>query len=99
MRRGTTPTFKFTLPIDTSSIVAVYISVAQHRKIIIEKTIDDCTLDGNLISVKLTQDETLLLVESNTTEIQLRMRLADGSALASQIFSESTERILKDGEI
>ena len=47
----------------------------------------------------LTQEETLKLGVSDRTEIQLRVRLADGNALASQIFAVSTERILKDGVI
>lgn len=99
MFRGTTPTLKFTLPIETSAIAAAYISVEQNRRVILEKSIEDCTLSGNTISVKLTQEETLKLGVSDRTEIQLRVRLADGNALASQIFMVPIDRILKNGVI
>ncbi|MGN1115954.1 MAG: hypothetical protein ACI4TH_05265 [Candidatus Ornithomonoglobus sp.] len=99
MFRGTTPTLKFTLPIETSALVAAYISVAQNQRVIIEKTMQECTLSGNTISTRLTQEDTLLLAASNNTEIQLRVRLADGSAPSSQIFTVPTKRILKDGVI
>ena len=99
MYRGTTPTLKFTLPFEASTLAEAYISIEQNRRVILEKTIEDCTLSGNTISVKLTQEETLKLGVSDRTEIQLRVRLADGNALASQIFAVSTERILKDGVI
>lgn len=99
MYRGTTPTLKFTLPFEASTIAAAYISVVQNRRVIIEKSIEECTLSGNTILIKLTQEETLLLAVSNETEIQLRVRLVDGSALASQVFTVPTERILKNGVI
>lgn len=99
MYRGTTPTLSFTLPFEASTLAEAYISIEQNRRVILEKSIEDCTLSGNTISVKLTQEETLKLGVSDRTEIQLRVRLADGNALASQIFAVFTERILKDGVI
>lgn len=99
MYRGTTPTLKFTLPFEASTLTAAYISIEQNRRVIVEKSIEDCTLSGNIISVSLTQEETLKMGVSDRTEIQLRVRLVDGSALASQIFTVPTYRILKDGVI
>lgn len=99
MYRGTTPTLKFILPVDASTIVGGYISIAQDRVVIIEKPISDWTIDGNTITTRLTQQETLRLDESCITEIQIRVKFADGTAPASQIFTVSTERILRDGVI
>ena len=99
MFRGTTPTLKFELPFAADTIADGFISIAQSRRVVIDKPISDWIISGNTIKVTLTQEETLNLVVSNTTEIQLRVKLADGTALASEIFTVSTERILKDGVI
>ena len=99
MYRGTTPTLKFTLPFDTSTLDAVWVTIAQGGKVIINKEKSDCDLKGTDISVTLTQTETLALTAGNKTEIQLRVLTTDGLALASEIFRENTDYILKDGVI
>lgn len=99
MFRGTTPTLNFELPFAADTIADGFISIAQNRRVVIDKPISDWIISGNTIKVTLTQEETLNLGVSNTTEIQLRVKLADGTALASEIFTVSTERILKDGVI
>ena len=98
MYRGTTPTLKFTLPFDTSTLDAVWVTIAQGGKVIINKTKVDCDLKGKDISVTLTQAETLALT-ADKTEIQMRVLTTDGIALASAIFREDTKCILKDGVI
>lgn len=99
MYRGTTPTLKFTLPFDTSTLDAVWVTIAQGGKVIINKEKSDCDLKGTDISVTLTQVETLALTAGNKTEIQLRVLTTDGLALESEIFRENTDYILKDGVI
>ena len=99
MYRGTTPTLKFTLPFDTSTLDAVWVTIAQGGKVIINKEKSDCDLKGTDISVTLTQAETLALTAGNKTEIQLRVLTTDGLALASEIFRENTDYIFKDGVI
>ena len=99
MIRGTTPTLAFTLPLATDSIAAAWVTIAQDRKIIIDKTLDDCARDGNTLTVALTQDETLQLTSGVYCEVQVRVRTADGQAMASQICKLPAERILKDGVI
>lgn len=99
MYRGTTPTLRFTLPFDTSTLDVVGVTIAQGGKVIINKEKSDCDLKGKDISVTLTQAETLALTAGNKTEIQLRVLTTDGLALASEIFRENTDYILKDGVI
>ena len=99
MYRGTTPTLRFTLPFDTSTLDVVWVTIAQGGKVIINKEKSDCDLNGKDISVTLTQAETLVLTAGNKTEIQLRVLTTDGLALASEIFRENTDYILKDGVI
>lgn len=99
MYRGTTPTLKFTLPFDTSTLDAVWVTIAQGGKVIINKEKADCDLKDKDITITLTQGETLKLTAENKAEIQLRVLTTDGLALASAIFREDTNRILKDGVI
>lgn len=96
---ATTPTLKFTLPFETSTIAAGYITIAQGKKNIIDKPLSDWTCSGTDVTVKLTQQETMLLCPDASVEVQMRIRLNDGTALASRIFQLTAERVLKDGEI
>lgn len=99
MIRGTTPTLEFVLPFDTSILVNAYVTFEQNGELVLEKTLEDCVCQENMISVKLTQEETLKLTSGSITEIQIRAKTADGDALASNIIRESTGRILKEGVI
>ncbi len=97
--RGTTPTLKFTLPFEVSTIEDAWITLAQGGSEVLTKTLADCNASEKTLTVMLTQEETLKLTSANKTEIQLRVRTGDGKALASKVFTESTQRILKDGVI
>lgn len=61
MYRGTTPTLTFRLPIDTGSITALSLAVAQGGVVKIEKALADMTLEGKPVSCTLTEEETLSL--------------------------------------
>ncbi len=97
--RGTTPTLKFTLPLEVSTLSDAWITLAQNGCEVITKKLADCNASGDTLTLTLTQDETLMLTGGARTEIQIRVKTGDGKALASEIFSESTHRILKDGVI
>lgn len=96
MYRGTTPTLSFKLPFDTSDLSAAWVTLAQDGRVIIDKPISDCVLEGNVLAVTLTQEETLKLTAENRTEVQLRVKTTDGIAMASTIWRVETEKILKD---
>lgn len=99
MVRGTTPTLEFTLPFDTSNLAAAWVTLAQSDSEVLTKTLEECKCEGKMLLVKLTQEETLKLQQENNTEIQLRVRTKAGEALASDIITRNTDRILKDGVI
>ena len=99
MIRGTTPTLEFTIPFDTDLLAEVWVTLSQNNEILIDKHLEDCSREGNLISVKLTQEETLELDCDCITEIQLRVKTREGEALASDIMTVDTHRILKEGVI
>lgn len=99
MIRGTTPTLEFAIPFDTSLISEAFVTLAQNGAVVVDKPLKECNCSGNKLTVRLTQEETLKLQENDMTEVQLRARTVNGEAVASQIFRDSTERILKDGVI
>ena len=99
MRRGTTPTNIFNANIDLTGATAIYVTYQQYNKTVIEKTIDDVTIDGEVISVPLTQIETLNLIPDVPVRIQVRAVLQDGNRVTSNILSTNVETVLKEGEI
>jgi hypothetical protein len=97
MVQATTPTFILTLPdtVDLSQAANIYFSLRQ-KNVVIEKSNDDLTVDGQTVSVYLPQAETLQLV-SGAAQIQLNWTYANGSRACSNIVSvQVTENLLKE---
>lgn len=99
MIRGTTPTLTYTLPFETRDIERLWIAFAQRGREVLLLDAERCTIDGNKVVTKLTQEETLTLQQNATVEMQLRVLMVDGTALASRIITCPVNRILKDGVI
>lgn len=99
MIRGTTPTLEFAIPFDTSVLSEAWVTLSQNNVVILNKELKDCTCDDRKLSVRLTQEETLKLDCNCKTEIQIRAKTKEGDALASDIITVNTDRILKDGVI
>ncbi len=99
MIRGTTPTLEFTIPFDTSILAEAWVTFAQNKEVVFDKKLSECQCSGNMLTVKLTQEETLMLKCNCLVEMQIRARTVDGNAVASEIMVESPDRILKDGVI
>ena len=85
MIRGTTPTHTFKIPLDAGGLKSVMVIYAQNNVEVFRKETADCTLDGNSISVTLTQEETLKFNHRNHVQIQLRLLTDRDEALASDI--------------
>lgn len=98
MYRGTTPTIGFQLPFECSYIDVLNIAFAQNNKVVFEKTLNDCKLDGRIITVWLTENDTLALNDRKELEIQLRAAIGNNK-IASDIITTSVKRILKDGAL
>lgn len=97
MVQATTPTFILTLPdtVDLSQAANIYFSLRQ-KNVLIEKTGDDLTVDGQTVSVYLGQAETLQLC-SGAAQIQLNWTYANGSRACSNIVSvQVSENLLKE---
>ena len=100
MYRGTTPTFRLTFPIDIASIKAAYISFSQKDLCVVEKTLDDCEIEGSrVVRLKLTQKDTLKFDEG-IVKCQARILLKDSNdAVATKIITLTIKGVLKEGVI
>lgn len=94
MRQGTTPKHTFTIPFDTSNVEKVRVYYAQKDVVKVTKTEADVTMDGNTISLRLTQEDTFALEGNEITIIQLRVVTKDGNSYVSDIVTVVTERCL-----
>ena len=97
MVQATTPTFVLTLPntVDLSLAQNVYFTIRQ-RSVVIEKTGDALTVDGNEVSVFLSQAETLQF-SVGQARIQLNWTYSNGERACSNIAHIAvTENLLKE---
>lgn len=97
MRRGTTPTHTFQLPVDAATLEEVKIIYAQSGKEVLTKYKEDCSANGTAVSVTLTQEETLKFSACSPCQIQVRALTADGEAMASDIIEIKVYPILDSG--
>ena len=94
MIRGTTPTHIFKLPIETGTIRQLRITYNQCGKTVLEATEADCTLTGQEIRFRLTQEDTLLFTPLAAVELQIKVLTTDDNVMASKVMSLSVEKIL-----
>ena len=100
MWRGTTPTHTFTLPpeIRSADFENIYITYSQNGEVVLEKTGSELNVSDAGIQLTLSQEDTLKF-KSGQVKIQLRARLKDGQAVASNIICTTAKEVLKDGVI
>ena len=94
MMCGTTPTHIFTLPFSVDVIKKIRIVYSQDNQIVFTKETDDCTLEDNIVTVKLTQKETLSFDYKKAVEIQVRILTNDDDSLISGIRCVTVGRCL-----
>lgn len=100
MWRGTTPTYSFTLPdgVKLTDFTTVFLTFAQNGKTILEKTKDELEPTDDGFQLLFSQTDTLCFAPGSV-KIQLRARMPDGTAVASNVISTTAQEVLKDGEI
>lgn len=81
MVKGTTPTFVFTLPqtVDLSAASHVYVTFAKSNGNSLDKSGESLSVDGNVVSVFLTQKETLAF--TNKIAVQINWTYQEGSVV------------------
>ena len=97
MKRGTTQSITFTLP-EEIVIDTLFITFAQNGAVVLEKTYDDVEISGKVITLPLSQEDTLAF-KSGVVTVQLRLRDSEGNALASNLKKFNAENVLKEGVI
>lgn len=99
MIRGTTPTIFFHLPFDIEEIEEMWLTIAQRGKDVITKELADMEYDNGVFSVRLSQEETLILDARQKSEAQLRVKFVTGEAIASVKQPFNVDDVLKEGVI
>jgi len=100
MYRGTTPDLEINVgDIDLSQVTDLWLTLSQHGTVVINKTLEEVTIDGSTVTCTLTQEETLALKAHSSTLIQMRFLTNDGQAMATPIVKVPVDAILKDGVI
>lgn len=81
MYKGITPTFTLTLPedIDLSFASHIYVTLGRKGKAILQKTEEDLDIDANIVSVFLSQEETLAL-PAGQVQIQINWTYLESGA-------------------
>lgn len=78
MIRGTTPTVVYKFPFATSQFTKFRMYFIQGKDTVLTKTEEDCLFIGKTVSVRLTEEETLLFTAKKRLETKSRFQLADG---------------------
>lgn len=84
---------------DLASITAMEITFSQYGFERFTKTLADVTIDGQTVSVPLSQTDTLKLKAKQPLNIQMRVLFASGDAEETEIVTGAVGETLKDGEI
>ncbi len=97
MTRGTTVNLMVTIP-EYMTFDCFYVTFSQYCMTVVEKTQDDCVLEGNMLIVPLTQEDTLKFRAGRTVSVQIRGTVND-DAFATKIVEINVDDVLKDGLI
>lgn len=97
--RGATITNIFNVEDDFTSAVECYVTYNQANRTVLEKDIDEVTIEADKITVDMTQEDTLKFAENRPVEIQIRIKMGDQAALVSKIIRTSASELLKEGVI
>lgn len=98
MVQATTPTFVLTLPntIDLSDAESVIFSIEQEY-VSINKEVDSASISTNVVTVTLTQEETVNFDYQHEAKIQLNWVYDDGTRAATKVKTINVyENLLKD---
>jgi hypothetical protein len=99
MIQGTTPTHTFTLPFNADTLTAVRFTYKQNGKIVLEKEGADVVKKDNTISVKLTQEETLMFQANCVAILQPHVKTTGGDAFVSIPPAKISVHKLESGKV
>lgn len=91
---GTTPTHTWTLPFDASLVAEARAIYKQSGEEILRKETEHFTMEGQKLSVTLSQEETFRFDCRIPVKIQLRVRTTAGKVLKTTPISKSPTECL-----
>ena len=83
--------------VDLTGAQVIWCTFAQFGREVFTKDQSEATIEGQVIQIHLTQENTGLLSAKYPVFIQLRLLLSDGKAYTSEILKRSVEDVLKPG--
>lgn len=96
MFRGTTPTHTFEVNIDTSLIKEVKIAYYQDDIEVLVKRTEDCTMQDNIITTQLSQEDTFLFTGNMSASIYIRVLTHTGEALITEPIFMAVRKCVDD---
>lgn len=97
--RGTTPILTIQCDFDIAACKELYITF-QQNKTVLEKRLADVNYVGKVITIKFTQEETLMFDDTaGVVYVQMRGTDHNGNAFATNISAMDVNRILKEGVV
>lgn len=100
MYRGTTPQLEVIVTgVDFTEVAELWLTIGQNGRPIVNKDLEDLTIEDNTIYVTFTQEDTLALRACSSTYLQLRVLMNDGTAIATPVKKLNVNEIIKDGII
>lgn len=91
MRQCTKPEFTFTLPFDTALLANCLVTFRQYGEVLVEAGKDRCELEGNIITVRLDPEDTLLFCPKEAGEVQLQVLTTKGEPFTSDPYTFDVE--------
>lgn len=97
MRRGSTPTLKFELPLEIdNNVTKLRLTFEQNDKTVVEKTEKEIMINEQFFSVQLTQEETLSFDSSCPIRMQVKIRTTDGNVVPSDVVLIECKDVLNE---
>lgn len=94
--RGTTPTLSFGLPFSTDLLATGFVTVKQREEVVIEKELSACDCSGNVLTARLTQEDTLALELGSFVNIRLVVKTTGGDRLETKDITARVSDTHKD---
>lgn len=93
--RGTTPTHKFALPFAASVVKDLTVTYCRENgEVIVKKRLRDCAVEDDVVSVTLSQQESLSFEPEEIVEVQIKLSTDGGNVLASPKYRIAVEDAL-----
>ena len=94
--RGTTPAFRFTFKEDISAASVILLTFVQKKSIVKEYDKDDLEIDGDTLTLYMSQEDTFLFDEEDAAVAQVRALYPDGVAVGCEPYAMPVVPVLNN---